>query len=209
MKVWTGRLIPNAWPSQQMIANSVYLQGAMGKHIFSYFTGLFEISPVHVVGLLYTIVMAIVTSYQYVRSSHKVVSSFLTSRAPEVDVVGIVVLASWPMAFLCGLTLIGYLGGGIQMRFMLPILPATSILAAIAIVNAGANVSPFVSLLFCISAMHVVYYSVLFPPLFADMENSVFEIVALILNSMLDDSGSQEIMYKIYQVMKHYGIVAN
>lgn len=205
-QVTTGRLFPNAWPSQQMIDNSAYLQGAIGKHTFSYITGLFAISPVHTVGLMYAAAVMTIAVYRHLHSP-RAKDTFPWRHGPHVDVV-VAVLLSWPLAFLGGLTFIGALGGGFQIRFILPILPATAILTGIAVVNAGPTVSPFVSLLCCVSAMHVLYYSVLYSPLFADMDNSVLEIVAKILNTTLDTNGSKESMYRMFQVMQHYGFVA-
>jgi hypothetical protein len=189
-----------------MIDNSVYLQGAIGKHSLSYITGLFAVSPVHIVGLVYAAIVIMMVIYRCLFSPRTKDNSLWTNQS-QVDVVAVAVLLSWPFAFLGGLTLIGVLGGGFQIRFILPILPATAILAGIAIVNAGPNMSPFVSLLCCVSAMHVFYYSVLYSPLFADMDHSAFEIVATILSVTLDDNGSKESMYKMYQVMRHYGLV--
>ena len=204
----TGRFIPNAWPSSKMIENSAYLQGAMQKHWFSYLTGLFAISPVHVLGLLYVAVLlprAVLNLRAFLKARRERVTTALSLQCGN-DLAAIV-FSAWPLAFVAGLTLIGVLGGGFQMRFMLPILPATSILAAIVIVNAGPNVTPLVCVLCCISMLHLFYYSVLYPPLFADIDISVFEILAHLLSSVLDDQQSKEVTYKMFQTMRHYGLV--
>ena len=71
---------------------------------------------------------------------------------------------------------VGRLGAGYQTRFILPILPATSILASVLINYTINNTSSqsikdtLVSVLISYSSMHLIYYGIMFPPLFADLE---------------------------------------
>lgn len=188
-----------------MIENSSFLQEAIRKHALTYVTGLFAVSPMHSVGLLY--ILLLVFSAAWKLSGFSRTSEGGRRFSASSQQLSLVILSLWPLAFLGGLTLIGVMGGGYQIRFILPILPATAVLAGVACVSAGPNVSPLVSVICAVSAIHMFYYAVLYPPLFADMGNSVFELVAYILHFVIDDHSSGEAMYKTFQVMKHYGLV--
>ena len=88
----------------------------------------------------------------------------------------VLVLSIWPLTFLIGLSILGRLGAGYQTRFILPILPATSVLASILINYTISNTSSqsikdtLVLVLVSYSAMHLIYYGIMFPPFFADLE---------------------------------------
>lgn len=44
-------MMPNAWPSQEMVQRSLFLQAALAKPWYTYFTVLLRFSPVHIIGL--------------------------------------------------------------------------------------------------------------------------------------------------------------
>ena len=75
---------------------------------------------------------------------------------------------------------LGRLGAGFQTRFLLPVLPATSVLASILInyTNSNSNSQSLKELLVFVllsySAMHMLYYGIMFPPLFADLDNRYY-----------------------------------
>ena len=48
---YTGRILPNAWPSSTMLMRSPFLQAAVRKPWHSYVTILARVSPIHTVGL--------------------------------------------------------------------------------------------------------------------------------------------------------------
>jgi hypothetical protein len=208
-QIHTNRLLPNAWPSAQMISKSVYLQEVTSRHPFTYLTRLFTLNPLHFIGLLFGTLFIFILLYQLQRScnsSPPPSSHHLAPLLPSLP-LHIALLAIWPLSFLLGLTLIGLLGGGYQIRFILPILPATSILTAICITSSGMRVVPLVNLLLCYASFHLLYYSILYPPLIADFDVTIFEILEMIVTSTLDlDSQSKDSLLSIYKYMKHFGL---
>jgi hypothetical protein len=193
-----------------MISKSVYLQEVISRHPFTYLTRLFTLNPLHFIGLMFGTLFIFILLYQLHRSpptSATCSSKFQQTSSPSSLSLHIALLVTWPLGFLLGLTLIGILGGGYQIRFLLPILPATSILAAICITSSGMKVIPLVTILFCYASFHVLYYSILYPPLLADFDVTVFEILEMILSSTLEsDSQSKESLLSIYKYMKHFGL---
>jgi hypothetical protein len=201
--------MPNAWPSASMISNSLFLQQATQRHPFSYITRVFAVSPLHTIGLLFGLFLLLKgIFYTITRLSRYSVSGEESPSRPSHSVRRLALLSVWPLAFLGGLTLIGVLGGGYQTRFVLPVLPATAILAGVAIQKGGSQITPLVSLLLCYSALHVMYYGVLFTPLVADFNESIFEIMALIVTSVENVNSDREFMMKMLKYMKHFGLNA-
>ena len=163
----TGRLLPNAWPSASMLQNSAFLRMAIAKPALYYFESLVKFCPLHAVGLVWGIV-------QLVR--------------PPTDnnsnAKGRVLLL-WPCAFLVALSALGFCGAGYQNRFLLPCLPATAILGALAISSGLESpiIVAFSAVALAYSALHCLYYGVLFAPLHADLTLSAFEMVQVILRA--------------------------
>ena len=109
------------------------------------------------------------------------------------------------MGYLLGHTLVGVQGGGYQTRFLLPALPAMSIIAAISLVK-FPKLSPILYTFFAIECMHVMFYGIMFYPMFADFEFSVFDIVSTILNSPQYALKSREMYIQAFKYMKHFGL---
>lgn len=191
-----------------MISKSMYLQEVINRHPFSYITRVFSVNPIYSIGLLFGIITLIVT---IVKLFHFFIQYFLQNKEKinfncSYFEILIFVLIIWPLSFLFGLTIIGFLGGGYQTRFLLPILPATSILSSICIYITGNKLLPLVCLLFCYTSFHVLYYSILYSPLIADFDVSIFDILNVILLSPLDsDTISKDMLLKTYLYLTHYG----
>lgn len=164
----TGRLLPNAWPSASMLQTSAFLRMAVAKPPLYYFESLVKFCPLHVVGLAWGAVQLVNRGSTDERSNAK----------------GCVLLL-WPCAFLAVLSCLGLCGAGYQTRFLLPCLPATAILGALAISSnlESPIVVAFSAVALAYSAIHCFYYGVLFAPLHADLGLSVFEIILVILRA--------------------------
>jgi hypothetical protein len=187
-----------------MISKSVYLQQVISRHPFAYLSRVFAVSPLHSVGFLFGFILLLVLIIQAISSSrHSSLRHFFQSSKTTVQ-IGLLIL--WPLTFLIGLTGIGLLGGGYQTRFTLPVLPATALLTAIAIHYSGRKILPLACLLLSFSSFHVLYYSVLYSPLAADFDVSIFEILESILSSTLEpDTLTKESILQTYLYMKHFG----
>ena len=245
-KISTGRWLPNAWPSKSMLDRSPFLQLAISKPWHTYFLTLLEIAPVHLVGLFFasgliltTVARAFILSTRGKKQQGAATldsargDSDLSSSSREVSnstsprlytkFVAIAIFALWPFSFLLGLTALGVLGAGFQSRFLLPIVPATSILTAVACAYTfDGNLSvqrirqiglfstlslPLLSLLICISVMHSLFYGIMFYPFFADFNSgSVFRLLVGILQSPSYMPPTKETFDVILIFLKHYGI---
>lgn len=106
-----------------------------------------------------------------------------------------------------------YLFSGYQSRFLTPLLPFTAILAAFFVVRGPQvpnSTSPMagatVALLLAYSAMHFLYYGVLFAPFYADLDNSLLEIIPAILSSPYAAPPDKETFKLTLNFMKHFGL---
>ena len=186
-----------------MVEKSAYLQEALKKPFFHYFTVLATISPVHVYGivLLSTGTIIHLRSNSSMNRALKVMFKSKFSRF----IIECWSLAIWPLAFLVGHMLVGIFGGGYQTRFILPIIPATSMITALA----QEIVPGYESTTHClvaIGAMHVLFYGVMFYPLFCEFEFSVFDIVQTILDSPQYAPESQKELSSVFKYLQHYGL---
>jgi len=118
-----------------------------------------------------------------------------------------------PLSFLFGLTCLGIAGGGYQTRFLLPIFPATSILSGYCVMTSicEGNVFSLVVqvLLIVYGAMHTLYYGILYPPLFADIDYSLVDIINGILANAYVPPNSKDSFLFVIEHMKHYGLYRN
>lgn len=120
----TGRLLPNAWPSPTLIARNVFLQRAVSHSPSYYISILLRFSPIMIVGMLAAVVRPAVVWYKHKKAG-------VGTRSELRKAWWLVLLSTWPLGFLLMLTTLGVLGAGYQARFILPIIPATSILSAL------------------------------------------------------------------------------
>ena len=189
-----------------MIEKSGYLQEALLKPWFHYFMILSTISPIHMFGMTLLIVNTIIYTRNRDMKSPSLKSKLSRNvvEAPHflVDCWALVV---WPLAFILGHVVVGVCGGGYQTRFILPIIPATSIIAAL-----GLEVLPeyqaTASALVAIGAMHLLFYGVMFYPLFCDFEFNVFDIIQIIVDSTQYIPESQKEFAGVFKYMEHHGL---
>ena len=198
-----------------MISQSIYLQEVINRHSLSYITRVFSVNPIHSIGLLFgtifLFVLVVKAIYSFIKyysnnsiehNNNEIKNNFNLSYFEIL----LSILILWPLSFLIGLTMIGLFGGGYQTRFILPILPATSILSSICIYVTGQKVMPLICILFCYTSFHIVYYSILYPPLVADFDVSIFDIINVMLQSTLDsETMTKDTLIKTYSYMAHYG----
>ena len=197
-----------------MISNSTFLQGAINKSAGAYFRLLLNTSPIHLVGLMYALGLLLYSKTVLGPNENRLKNS-----------VNIIAIISWPLCFLVGLSTLGFLGAGFQSRFLLPMLPLTSILSALPVFYCDNFYSPtrdreslsftkihrnsngiIVIVLILFGALHTLYYGVLFPTLFADLDYSIFEVIQVILNSPVQSISSKNVLDETFRFMKHYGL---
>jgi hypothetical protein len=216
----TGRWLPNAWPSLAMLQASAFLRTALNQTQFFYLRILLEFSPLQVLGILF----GLIVSLTYV-SKHMWQYCHCTSRRNRINGDNFVAfggsghvcsLLMWPLAFIAGCTLVGALGGGYQSRFILPIIPATSILAARCIHRASsirpghsasaAAVHVLVGLSLAYSLIHCLFYGIMFTNLYADFEHSIFSIIRKLLAAPYHPMTSKESMADMLKFLSHFGV---
>lgn len=135
----------------------------------------------------------------------------------------VLVLSLWPLSFLVGLTLLGSLGSGFQSRFLLPMLPVTCLLSVYfvqwaqqqatadkgdLIMRCLSNALAVVMQLYVVhSVLNVLYYGIMFAPLYADLDVSVVDIVCGILSSAYHAPVSRESFQEMMMFVKHFGLM--
>lgn len=182
-----------------MVERSPYLQAALARSPAAYFEDLLSLSPLQLAGLLFGL-LSLLTILRSLLQAERWVHGGGMYRELREQQMAVAVLALWPMGFLAGLTLIGSLGGGFQLRFLAPMLPASSALAGAALAAADPMVLPLGALLLVYGGMHCLFYSVLYAPLFADMPATVFDIIKTILESPYEAPVAD------VKFMKHFGL---
>lgn len=128
-----------------------------------------------------------------------------------------VVLVSWPLSFLVAFTVLGVLGAGYQLRFLTPILPASAILAGYFVeIQLKAHKSLVsilmpvaIVMLLCYSALHCLYYGILFSPLYADMDESIVGVILNLLRTAYYSPRDKEEMQNIFRYLAHFGLNRN
>jgi hypothetical protein len=206
----TGRWLPSAWPSPQLQQRFPFLQQAVQRPWHHYFTLLCTLHPAYLLGLVLVLACA-GQAYRRVRRQQQ--------QLQMDDALRLLVLALYPLSFLLALTLLGMLGAGYQARFLLPALPGLALLGAVAIHlllrrwgdNAGLQV--LLLLLGAYAAMHALYYGLLAPTLHADVEQSVFSMLRVVLQSHFPrlvggGGGGREEQARLEQVLRHFGLAA-
>mmetsp|Transcript_31093 Transcript_31093/g.44663 ORF Transcript_31093/g.44663 Transcript_31093/m.44663 type:complete len:657 (-) Transcript_31093:28-1998(-) len=137
------------------------------------------------------------------------------------------ILSTWPTAFLVGLTIIGSFGSGFQARFLLPIVPATASLSAIVVSVLQAQLNTTITtsvdtlngrtiavtfsivvfdVMVVVSAFHCLFYGVLFAPLFADLDVSVWDLLSCIWKNPLSMPTSHDSWLETVRFLKHFGL---
>ena len=229
----TGRLLPNAWPSTDMLLRSEFVRAAVSKPWHSYLSVLLRFSPLALTGILFGLLIiyrSMIVSFQYLsvmvvsdmsmeppssslhemRQDGRPDSGCIIKRKSDLllqleHLVCIAAIATWPISFLAALSILGALGSGFQSRFILPIFPAASVLAAIAITRSHLHFT-LGCLLLTIANMHLLYYGVLFAPLYADLGPCVWEVIDSILNHPFAAPSSKESFAETLTFMKHFGL---
>ena len=258
----TGRIMPNAWPSQTMLERSSFVRAAVNKPWYTYLYTLLTLSPTHLVGFVGAVVLAvlllsaIMTVLLIKRSSRKSISTAsaadtaavviaqenntsagnvvknVKKKLPLQDeqqlylyaraVLPVLAFAVWPMGFQMVLTGLGALGSGFQSRFLAPMLPGGAILSALvfhlASTTSGFNINnntrtvaktltTLVNLLALYSVLHVLYYGIMYAPLFADLDVSVVDVVVTALRNPAVPPESRESFQAMLRFMAHFGLV--
>jgi hypothetical protein len=133
-------------------------------------------------------------------------------------------LSLWPVSFVVGFTLIGFLGAGYQSRFILPAMPAISILLGLAVGSSIYGLShsslidreqslittvilAFITVLGMISIIHCTYYGMMYGPLYADLNHSWIDLLQTIISSQYHMPSSQQEFINILNHMKHFGLM--
>ena len=201
-KTHTNLWLPNAWPTKSMIQNSKFLQFAINKPIYFYFYQLFTLSPIHLIGLLSTVALFCQFLFKYYQNS---TFWFDNDRIYQCKRI---ILLLWPTSFLFCFTLLGYFGSSFQTRFILPITSVLSIFTAIEFEHCLENRSntSMLMLLFGYTALHGIYYGVMFPTLYADLDDSLFDMLAIIMKTPHYIIPTKEVWDHVFNYLKHLGL---
>jgi hypothetical protein len=115
------------------------------------------------------------------------------------------------MAFLVGLSVLGVAGAGSQARFLLPaIAPLCALTGAqLAFTSAHSeHVLPLAALLLAYMGVNLMYYAILFPNLYADLDLSVIELISrtLLPTSSSPNMSTQECVAGLLAWLRHHGV---
>ena len=196
-----------------MVKNFPFLQRALSHPFHFYFSTLSKIAPIHLVALLIPPIL-VLRSLFVLTTKQKKNQNQNQNQDQDQNVTGILInqetihiltLWIWPVSFLLGLTIVGVSGGGYQSRFMLPILPATSILSGYYLTS-NKKIAPACMVLLHVGVLHFMFYGVLYYPMFSEFEYNIFDIIWCILSSPQYFPASQENYQQILKFMSHYGL---
>jgi Na+/H+ antiporter NhaD/arsenite permease-like protein len=208
--------MPSALPSKEMLERSSFVKKAVEKPWYTYLQTLRKISPLHCCGLLFVILLCAFLFYSTTTTKKKKEESLskegnAKEEEEEKDInrrtmAEFVVFASLPIGFIGLVTFLGLLGGGYQNRFILPALPFTSLLSAIAFqyltnISEGKITFP---LLLGYSAMLFFYYCNLYSIYYADLEYSLIDILLQIISHPYQ---TNNISHDFIQMLQHFGYI--
>mgnify|MGYP003385937873 CR=1 FL=1 len=211
-----GRWSPNAWPSPGMLEKSKYMRSVVGRPASFYVALLFEKAPLHLLGMIYGLLYFFSVLYQACSSCARLSERQLNSDSLEVIrsqvftteniFITMLTLISW--AVLLGHTLLGFLGGGSQTRFIALVTPAASMLIGHCLAKSnGGGFTVAVTLLVAMMSMYTLYYGILYAPLFSDLDYSIFGVMYdTILQYPYHSIQSPECGKDLTQFMSHYGL---
>ena len=103
-------MTPNAWPSQSLIDTNAFVRAAVEKPFYTYALTLLTVAPLHVVGILHSLVLLAKVLMRLLTAGGRQGSD--GEEEDEVREERLVILAMWPAALLGGLTFVGCLGAG-------------------------------------------------------------------------------------------------
>eukprot|EP01039_Chlorochromonas_danica_P010131 gene10131-11213_t len=222
---YTGRWLPSAWPSEEMIQTFPFLAQAVSRPWHHYLLLLFTLHPIYMVAvgvssmLLYLAAVDLLsllmkTGFRRVSAGHPSIPS-------RNDLfLSLATFSTYPFAFLCALTVLGAAGAGFQARFLLPALPGWAVLASVflTLIEDSGQVTErsslatlwtsISSMLLIWAAMHAFYYGVLAAPLYADVEKHLLQILRDMLSSSLPVVESRESAQVLRQYMRHFGVMS-
>ena len=224
----TGKLLPTAWPSEELLKRSQFVKKAVEKPWYSYLQTICTISPLMACGLIIGGVCLLLTLYhimtpimidimrmkeKYGRYSTKKIREMNENelRRTWLPMYRLGVLVLWPLGYIVGHTLLAALGAGTQTRFILAAVPGCSVLLAIAIDKVLQTqlypliFAPLILLLF-IQAIHCVYYGILYPSMHADFDLTLYQMISLMLNSPYHVPSTKDSFLATGMFMRHFGL---
>jgi len=207
----TGRWLPSAWPSTVMLERFPFVRMAVMRPWWHYLLALLQVAPMHLVGLVFGCLTVPLSFYQLTLSAQTTKAEDGQRKQQYVPVLLLLVAA---MGFLGGLTLLGALGAGFQIRFLLPMVPFCSILTAIAldmmsksddVIVQVAEMVVWITIVY--GALMSFYYGILYPTAFADIEHSLATIIGGILRSPYNTAEqSKDVSIQVLGALKHFGL---
>jgi hypothetical protein len=209
-----------------MMERYPFVRTAVNKPWHFYISSLCFLSPLHAGGVVFacyqlagTFISKKDLNWSIFQKSFAYQESFRTYRLVCIA-VGI-----WSGSFLFALSMLGCLGAGFQLRFMAPMLPGTALLVSLSMINPsnlveqesrmsrlhhtlllGTMSNMLFTLGLIVSAFHGFYYGLLYPPLYADLQFSLFDILKSIVTNPYEPIHSQEVSSKVIKFMKHFGL---
>jgi hypothetical protein len=187
-----------------MIKRFPYIRAVINRPVYYYAWSLLNFAPVHLCGLVAVAVFLIVSLARYCSRSHKPISE---------ELLIIVIFSVWPLAFLIGLTALGWLGAGYQLRFLVPMLPSTAIVTTFMTLvlqkfhpELSVVYSAIVGLSSVVTLCLGVYYGLFYAPFFADVSFNLMEIVGVIILSPYHTLSMKSVADETTTFMKHFGM---
>jgi hypothetical protein len=121
-----GRWLPSAWPSKALLERFPFVLAATRRPALTfYLQSLAALSPLVLAGLLLAVLLQL-----------HLLLCLLRYRAPGLLALRVAALALWPLGFWAGHVVLGLLGAGCQMRFLLPCVPPCAVLVAMGVAAA-------------------------------------------------------------------------
>ena len=209
----TGKLLPSAWPSEELLRRSQFVRKAVEKPWYSYLHTICTITPLMACGLIIGGVCLLLAIYNIIIKKHdtRKIHENKELRRIWMPLYRLGILVLWPLGYILGHTLLAALGAGTQTRFILAAVPGCAIIIAIGIDKASKSqlfpivYAPLFLLLF-IQVIHCFYYGILYPSLHADVDMSIYDIISLILKSPVHIPSTKDSFLETGMYMKHFGL---
>ncbi len=199
-----------------MLEASAFMRDVVSKPIYFYFSQLLFLSPTLFLGLLVGIAGFAKFGIKSLVDCNSLVWDWL-------------VLFLWPIGFIAPMTALGHMGAGFQTRFLLPALPGLALMVSAAVclsiyelmklssservtISIGASLRHILCLLgilvLCvgISASTSVYYGILAPTLYADLDHSIVDIIQCVVDNIYAPPTDSTVFQYVLSYLRHLGI---
>lgn len=191
-----------------MISSSAYMSRSFAQPLAYYIEQLLVYSPLHLIGLGTLLIPATTTVIPFM---HRIYHCYRENRTLALSCQVswnklLLLVLTYPIVYIGSMTLLGNISSGFQLRFLLPVLPIMAVISSFIIVRHNLSL-PSIALILVYNSFYMIYYGVLYAPLFADFEGHIVDILRVMIDNPFQSTLGRNKIAEILDFMRHFGVV--